>query len=106
MNLSAIVALLLAQAPEGARPGFPSVDLIMFGTIALIFYFLLIAPARKQRKQQNEMLSQIKNGDKVVTNGGIHGKIAGVTDQIVQLRIADGVKIEINKSAISSRLSD
>ena len=78
----------------------------MFGTIALIFYFLLIAPARRQRKQAAEMLAGLKNGDKVVTSGGIHGKIVGVTDDIVQLRISDGVKIELNKSAIGTRQSD
>ena len=106
MNLSAMVAILLAQTPDGARSGFRSVDLIMFGTIALIFYFLLIAPARRQRKQQADMLSSLKNGDKVVTTGGIHGKVVGVTDDIVQLRVADGVKIELNKSAIGTRQSD
>ncbi len=106
VNLYAMVTVLLAQASQGARPGFRSIDLIMFGTIALIFYFLLIAPARRQRKQLSEMLSGLKNGDKVVTTGGIHGKVVGVTDQIVQLRIADGVKIEVNKSAVGSKQSD
>lgn len=105
VNLFAMVAVLMAQAPDGARTGFRSVDLLMFGTIILIFYFLLIAPARRQRKQHSEMLSNIKSGDKVITSGGIHAKVVGVTDQIVQLRVADGVKIEVDKSAVASRQS-
>ena len=97
---------LLAQAAPAGRPGFRAGDLLMFGSIILIFYFLLIAPARRQRKQHAEMIGSLQNGDKVITTGGIHGKIVGVTDQIVQLRIADGVKIEISKSAVASKQAD
>lgn len=77
-----------------------------FVLLGLIFYFLLIAPARKKQKQTSEMLANLKNGDKVVTTGGIHGKIVGVTDQIIQLRVADGVKIEVSKSAVAGKLPD
>ena len=63
-------------------------------------------PERKKRKKTQEMLATLRNGDKVVTSGGLHGKVVGVTDQIIQLRIADGVKIEVSRSAVSSKLSD
>jgi len=81
-------------------------QLFPFILMAVIFYFLLFAPERKKRKKTQEMLAALRNGDKVVTSGGLHGKVVGVTDQIIQLRIADGVKIEVSRSAVSSKLSD
>jgi len=67
-----------------------------------VFYFLLIAPARKKQKAQQDMRGGLKAGDKVITNGGIHGTVVGVTDTVVQLRIADQVKIDISKFAIEA----
>ena len=67
-----------------------------------VFYFLLIAPARKKQKGQQEMRNNLKAGDKVITNGGIHGTVVGVSDSVIQLRIADTVKIDISKFAIES----
>jgi preprotein translocase subunit YajC len=67
----------------------------------VIFYFVLLAPMRKQQKKQKELLAALKKGDRVVTSGGIHGTIAQVEDQIVWLKIADTVKIKVNRSAIA-----
>jgi preprotein translocase subunit YajC len=68
-----------------------------------LLYFLMIAPNQKKQKKWQEMLSQLKNGDKVTTNGGIRGVIISVKDDVVQLRIApDNVKLEFVKSAIAS----
>ena len=72
-----------------------------FILIFVIFYFLLIAPQRKRQKKHTEMLGALKNGDKVVTQGGVHGTVVGVADAVVQVRVADGVKIEISKSAVA-----
>jgi len=69
--------------------------------ILAIFYFLLILPAQRQRKRQQHMLSALKSGDKVITSGGIHGTIVGLKDDVVQLRIADQVRIEVARSAIA-----
>jgi preprotein translocase subunit YajC len=68
-----------------------------------IFYFLLILPAQKRQKKVNEMLSALKTGDKVVTNGGIYGVIAGVEEKegTVLLRIAEQVKIKVARNAIA-----
>ncbi|ANM32008.1 hypothetical protein ABI59_01265 [Acidobacteria bacterium Mor1] len=66
-----------------------------------IFYFLLIRPARKKQNEHQEMLRQLKNGDRVVTTGGMFGTVVGITDEIVQLRVADQVKIEFARSAIA-----
>jgi len=70
--------------------------------IFLVFYFLLIAPARKKQKRHAEMIENLKNGDRVITNGGIHGTVVGVADGLIQLRIADKVKIEISKNAVAA----
>jgi len=66
----------------------------------LIFYFLLILPAQRRQKKTTQMLQLLKNGDKVITNGGIYGTIVGLEDDTVQLRIADQVKIKLSRSAI------
>jgi len=68
--------------------------------IMVIFYFLLILPAQRRQKKTTQMLQALKNGDKVITNGGIYGTIVGLDDDTVQLRIADQVKIKLSRSAI------
>jgi len=70
--------------------------------IFVVFYFLLIAPARKKQKVHQQMLSSLKNGTRVITNGGIHGTVVGIDDDKIQLRVADQVKIEISKNAIAA----
>lgn len=67
----------------------------------VIFYFLMILPAQRRQKKVTQMLSELKNGDKVITNGGIYGTIVGLEDDSVQLRIAEQVKIKISRSAIA-----
>ena len=68
-----------------------------------LLYFLMIAPNQKKQKKWQEMLSKLKSGDKVTTNGGIRGTIVSVKDDVVQLRIApDNVKLEFAKNAIAT----
>lgn len=69
--------------------------------IGLVFYFIVIAPANRQRKKTQEMLSALKKGDRVLTTGGIYGTIQGVEADVVYLKIADNVKIKIARSAVS-----
>ena len=79
----------------GALGGILPIVLIM-----IIFYVLLILPAQKRQKKITQMLSELKNGDKVVTTGGIYGTIVGIEDDAIQLRIADQVKIKVLRSAV------
>lgn len=65
-----------------------------------IFYFLLIRPARKRQKQVQQMLDDLKSGDRVVTSGGLLGTVVEVDRATVQVRIADNVKVKITKSAV------
>lgn len=98
--------LPLAAAPASLQQQQPSLlwNLLPILLIFVVFYFLLIAPARKKQKKHAEMLERLKAGDKVVTTGGIRGTVVGVTNEIVQLRIADQVKIEVDKNAIAGLL--
>ena len=66
-----------------------------------IFYVMLILPQQRQRKKLQQMLAAVKAGDKVVTNGGIYGTIAGIDGDTVILKIADNVKIRVARSAIA-----
>ena len=68
--------------------------------IFVIFYFLLIRPARKRQKQVQVMLDGLKPGDRVVTSGGLIGTIVAVDRALVQLRIADKVKVDVTKSSV------
>jgi preprotein translocase subunit YajC len=90
-------AKLAAQAQGlGAFAGILPILLIM-----VIFYVLLIMPQQKRQKKTTQMLAALKNGDKVITNGGVFGTIVGLTDDTIQLRIADQVKVTVLRSAIA-----
>jgi len=70
--------------------------------IMVIFYVLLILPAQKRQKKTQEMLTALKNGDKIVTTGGLFGTIVGLEGDSIQLRIAEQVKVKVLRSAIAS----
>jgi preprotein translocase subunit YajC len=72
--------------------------LIMFG----IFYFLLIRPQQKKAKEHKALLESLKKGDKVVTAGGMHGKVTAVEEAVVTLEVANGVNIKFNKGHIAA----
>jgi preprotein translocase subunit YajC len=73
----------------------------------VVLYFLMIAPNQKKQKKWQEMLSQLKSGDRVTTNGGLRGTVLSVKDDVVVLRIQpDGVKLEFVKSAIAAVTTD
>ncbi|WP_346354152.1 preprotein translocase subunit YajC [Azotosporobacter soli] len=68
--------------------------------MALVFYFLLWRPQKKQQQQRNEMLASLKKGDRVITTGGIFGTINVITPKTITLKIAERVEIEVLRSAI------
>lgn len=69
--------------------------------IFVIFYFLLIRPQQKKAKQQKEMLASLKKGDRVVTTGGLHGLVSGLTDESVTMEIAPKVRVKVSRGSIS-----
>src|ERR1035437_1954462 len=76
---------------------------LMLVVFVALMYFLMIAPNQKKQKKWQHMLSELKNGDRVTTNGGIRGVIISVKDDVVQLRVPpDNIKLEFVKSAIAA----
>jgi len=100
-----IISTILFLAQQNAAPAQPQPDLIStllpFLFMGVVFYFILIRPQQKRQKQHQQLLANLKTGDKVVTSSGIHGLIANVKETTFLLKIADNVKIEIDKSAVS-----
>ena len=98
--------LIFAMAPQGGEGGGGLIStLIMFGAIFLIFYFMIIRPQQKRAKEREKLLSNLDKGDKVVTNGGIHGVIAGLEEKTALLQVSENVKLKIDRSAIATVLA-
>ena len=74
--------------------------------LIVIFYFVLIRPQKKRQQEQQRLMGSLKTGDRVVTNSGMHGLIANVKETTVMLKVADNVKIELEKSAITNVLKE
>ena len=79
--------------------------LVPFILVFVIFYLLIILPSRKKQKKHQDMVTNLKPGDRVITSGGIYGTVMGVQPDRIELKIAANVKIDITKSAIGVILS-
>lgn len=94
----------LGVLPGGAGdagPGSFAAPFLTFGLLIAIFYFLLIRPQQKQRKEHTKMLEELKKGDEVLTQGGLYGSIYKIKDETVSLEVAEGVRLRVSRSAIS-----
>ena len=96
-----MLSFFLAQAPT-ASPGGGIGAFIPFIFIFVIMYFVMLRPQMKRQKAQQQLVSALKTGDRVVTNGGIHGLISNVKETTVLVKVADNVKIEVEKSAVTT----
>lgn len=74
---------------------------IMMGLLVIMFYFILIRPQQRQRKEQAARIAALQNGDKVVTAAGIHGIVHHVKEHTVMVKVAEGTMIEFDKLAIT-----
>ena len=90
-----------AQAGEA---GGGLLGLLPFVLIIVVFYFLLIRPQQKRQKQHKEMVSNLKKGDEVVTNGGTLGRITDVGENFLTLEIAEGVQIKVQNHAVQAMM--
>ena len=97
MSTRATLSLMAQGIGGGSLLQFAPLLIIM-----VIFYVLLILPAQRRQKKTQEMLTALKNGDKVVTNGGLFGTIVGLEGDSIQLRIADQVKVKVLRSAVAA----
>jgi preprotein translocase subunit YajC len=102
-----ILPLLMAPPASGDAGGSAGLftSLIPFVAIIGIFYFLIIRPQNKKRKETEKMLSALKKGDKVVTIGGLHGTVQSVKETTVLIKVDDNVKLEFLRSAVSNIIS-
>jgi len=102
-----MLLLFLAQAQPAAPapgPGGGIGFFVPFIFIFVIMYFVLFRPQKKRQQEQQRLISSLKTGDRVVTNAGIHGLIANVKETTVIVKVADNVKIEMEKSAVTNVL--
>jgi len=99
--LNSTLFAMMPADPSGAGPSPFSMLLPLLGMLA-IFYFLLIRPQQKRQKEMQKMIGALKKGDKVVTASGLIGSVAGLRDDIVVIKLADNVKVEMLKNAITA----
>lgn|SRR5690606_6392769 len=91
-----MTAAILLQAASGGIMSFLSMILII-----VVFYFFMIRPQMKKAKDHKKFIEELKRGDKVITNAGIHGKIVDITDTTFLIEVEGGTKIRFEKSAVS-----
>jgi preprotein translocase subunit YajC len=94
----------LVQAAPQANPLTQFLPIVL---IFAIFYFLVIRPMQRQKKDQQKMLSELQNGNTVITSGGLIGTIVAIKDDVLTLRVKpDGVKMQVTRSSVASRAEE
>jgi len=99
-----INSLFVALATQGGQSGL--VNILMIGGMLVVFYFFMIRPQMKKQKEIAKFRSELKKGDKIITTGGIYGKIAEMKETTITLEVEDGSKMKVDKAAIVRDLSD
>src|ERR1700680_4489964 len=97
-----MLAAFIAQTPAPASPGSGLLGLLPFVFIFVIMYYVMLRPQMKRQKEQARLVSALKTGDRVVTSSGIHGLISNVKDTTVIVKVADNVKLEMEKTAVTN----
>jgi preprotein translocase subunit YajC len=94
-------AYAMTGSGGGSGPGAITGFVFPLVIVMAIFYFILIRPQLKRQKKHQGMLSSLQKGDKVITTGGLHGIIVGIKDDVVVVKVAENVKLEVSKSAVA-----
>lgn len=94
-------ALSFAAPPEGSGAAGYAASLLPIVAIIAIFWFLMIRPQQKEQQRHREMIRSLKKGDMVVTIGGLYGKIMSLNEERISLRIADGVKVDVERGKVT-----
>lgn len=97
---------ILLQAASGGAAGGMGTSLLMMVAIIAVFYFFMIRPQQKKQKDLQKAREAMKVGDKVVTAGGIHGRIKEMGDTWILVEVADGVKLKFEKTSVFASSSD
>ncbi|KTD74004.1 preprotein translocase subunit YajC [Legionella tucsonensis] len=102
------MSFFISDALAGAGTAAPQADgsfsLIMIAAIFVLFYFMLIRPQNKRAKEHRELINRLKKGDEIVTSGGMLAKVVSLDDQYIKISVAEGVEINLQKSAVSTVL--
>ena len=98
--------LFLAQAPAPSPTGAAGglISMLPFVFIFVIMYYVMLRPQMRRQKEQARLVASLKTGDRVVTASGIHGLISNVKDKTVIVKVADNVKLEMEKTAVTNVL--
>ena len=106
MNLLQVILFAQPAATEGGKSGNGYSMLIFLGLMIFIFYFFMIRPQRKKEKDAQSFRASLQKGEKIVTIGGVHGKIVDVQDATFTVEMEGGAKMKIEKSAVSHIAKD
>ncbi|MHC4717420.1 MAG: preprotein translocase subunit YajC [Planctomycetota bacterium] len=105
----ALLALVLTCATAahamGGAPGEgsanPIASLLPFALMIAVLYFLILRPQIKKQKAQQKLVDELEKGDQVVTSGGIHGVITNLKDDVITVKIAENVRVDLSRAAVS-----
>ena len=99
MNLL-ISFLLMAPKPQDGTPANPLSSLLPIILIIVVFYFFMIRPQMKRQKDLKNFRDALQKGDKIITTGGIYGKINNIQDNVITVDVGNGVIIKVDKNAV------
>jgi preprotein translocase subunit YajC len=92
--------------PSGEQGGNPMQMLLFMGIIVVVFYFFMIRPQMKRRKEIQKFRNEMKQGDKIMTIGGIHGKVNAIKDNAIIIEVEGGMLLKVDKNAVIKDSSD
>ncbi|MBD03058.1 MAG: preprotein translocase subunit YajC [Gemmatimonadetes bacterium] len=91
----------MGGAAEGQASGSPIAQLLPFVLMFVVLWLLILRPQIKKQKAQQKMVDELKKGDKIVTSGGIHGVITNLKDDVINVKVAENLKIDVSRAAVS-----
>lgn len=95
--------IILQASGKGEGSIIPTI--VMFGAIILVFYFFMVRPQQKKQKEAKQFRDNLQNGDHIVTIGGLHGKVTEIGENQITIEVDEGVKVQVEKSAVSAENS-
>ncbi len=98
--------ILLMAAPQGQAQGNPLMNMLPLLLIVVVFYFFMIRPQMKRQKELKKFRESLQKGDKVVTTGGIYGKVVEIKETVIIVQVDDNTKLKVDKAAVLKDPSD
>ena len=98
------IAYAMGQGAAGGSAGGGFASFVPLILMFVIFYFLLIRPQQKKSKAHKEMITNLKKGDRVMTSGGIYGRITGVSETTLTVEIAEKVRVKVGRNNVAAMI--